>query len=260
LVPDEFYSLSEDEQDGWTLSDIDCDGQSREERVLIDEQGNNVYVNPGQTVNCFVGNYQEPILLITKANNRPAPTVVGDTVTYTLSITVPQDSGVVFDTITQDLPPEGFNYVPGSWTATSSVRGDLKAANITTEPTYGSPGSWILGTMIPGEVVTLTYQTLIASTASAGTYPDIAFAAGCDIPSGEGDCDVNVLSNVSAGADSPFVATNVTIKAPQVLGASTTQLVNTGLSDMWRTMMAATLLVGLAFATLALRQKKGGVA
>jgi uncharacterized repeat protein (TIGR01451 family) len=272
VEPYEPYEVSENLQDGWNLSDISCDSDEQEvptfdqiiratdQSQLIDlfqSDGHFVYPYAGQTVRCEIGNYHDVVLNLTKSNNRPAPTVVGDTVTYTLVASLDEISGALFETSVTDLPPEGFNYVPGSWTANSSVRGDLKAANITTEPTYGSPGSWNLGTMIPGEVVTLTYQTLIASTASAGTYPDIAFAAGCDIPSGEGDCDVNVLSNVSAGADSPFVATNVTIKAPQVLGASTTVLVNTGLSDMWRTMMAATLLIGLAFATLALRQKKG---
>lgn len=189
----------------------------------------------------------EPVLLLAKSNNRPNATVVGDTVTYTLTVTVPEDSGKVFDVTVTDLPPAGFVYVPGSETAT---KGSLTKV-------YASPGIWSLGDLSPGEVVVLTYKAVIQNSATPGTYPDIAFAEGCDLPT-EDDCEGVVLSNVSAGADTPFVATRVAIKAPQVLAASTTVLVNTGAADIWRNLMVGTLLLGAALATLVSRQKKGG--
>ncbi len=254
VAPNSSYGLSETQQpeNGWNLSNIVCENVEGD----INNAGDtyNFYIIPGQTVKCYVGNYREPVLLLSKTNNRPAPTSVGDTVTYTLVVTVPEDSGAVFDTSVQDLPPEGFNYVPGTWTATSSVRGNIIVNGPTTEPTYGSPGTWKLGTLLPGEVVTLSYKTLIASTASAGTYPDIAFASGCESPT-ERDC--KLLANVQNEGDTPFVATQVTVRAPQVLGATTTVLVNTGASEIWRNMMVGTLLLGLALATIDRRNKKG---
>lgn len=249
VLPNKSYELTETLKDGWHLSNITCSGNEN------NLQGDTFFFSPspGQTVNCFVGNYHDVALLIEKSNNRPNPTNVGDTVTYTLQVTVPENSGPSYNTTVTDLPPQGFTYEAGSWTANSSVRGDLKP-EITPEPGYGSPGTWLLGNLLPGEIVTLTYRALIGSSVSPGTYPDVAFALGCETPTG--DCEV--LGNVSAGANTPFVATKVTIKSPQVLGATTTVLVNTGAVDIWRTIVAATLLMGLALGTLVRREKKGG--
>lgn len=246
------HELSETLQDDWHLSNIDCgerDGSLDGDTYFFGSEG----IAPGETVNCLVGNYRDVVLLIDKDNNKPAPTSVGDTVTYTLTITVPVDSGPSYNTTVTDLPPEGFTYVPGSWTASSNIRGDL-TPEVTPEPNYGSPGTWLLQRLLPGEVVTLTYRAVIGNTASPGTYPDLAFALGCETP--VGDCEV--LSNVSAGESSPFVASRVSIRSPQVLAANTTVLVNTGTADVWRNMIAATLLIGLALGTLVRREKKGG--
>jgi uncharacterized repeat protein (TIGR01451 family) len=171
-------------------------------------------------------------LLITKSNNRPDPTTVGDTVTYTIEVSLPQTSGPSFNTCVTDLPPENFQYISGSWTASSdnpehAVSADVAAASESCGapdgPSYSSPGSWFIGTLIPGEVVTLTYRALILGNVTPGDYPDIAFASGYSSLLGEGDPDV--LSNVSAGASSPFVGTLVSVieegSAGQVLGVST---------------------------------------
>ncbi len=250
------HELSETPQDGWHLSNIHCNG---DERGILVEDEYYVYAEPGETVECFVGNYHDVELTLTKSNNRPNPTTVGDTVTYTLVASLSEQSGALFDATVTDLPPAGFNYVPGSWTAVSNFRGDLKAASITTEPTYSSPGTWILGDMLPGEVVTLTYLAKIAASVSDGTYPDVAFAQGCALPPYEGCPDEEVvLSNVHF-ADNPFVATQVTVKSPQVLGASTTVLVNTGSPIALGYAITAMILMVLGVATAKRRNPvKGG--
>lgn len=256
LKPGVDHFLSETIQDGWTWSNTYCSYKNRESYGQIVEDNNyEVYASPGETVECFVGNYRDAYMLIEKTNNRPEPTVVGDIVTYTLTVTVPEDSNPVYDASVTDLPPEGFNYIPGSETAS-------KPGAFLVHP-YASPGIWSLGDLYPGDVVTLAYQTRIADSASAGTYPDLAFAEGCDMPvDGESVCGEEnaVLANVTHINEdgTPFVGTEVTIKAPQVLAANITRLVDTGAADIWRNLAVGTLLMGVAFATLFGRQKKGG--
>jgi hypothetical protein len=264
VKPNQLYSLGEVQQDGWNLSNITCDGGANELPTFADRLQLNLeaidvladdyllFPEPGQTVTCFIGNYQDLVLNIAKANNRPNPTTVGDTVTYTLTVSVPEESGASFDTSTIDLPPENFTYVPGSWTANSSVRGDIKAAGVTTEPTYASPGTWLLGTLLPGEIVTLTYRAVIGNTVSAGTYPDVAFAQGCGLP-GDPCIDEEVVFSNLSFASEPFVSTAVTIVGPQVLGANTTVLVNTGTRGMLASVMAAFTLL---FATLLVARRR----
>jgi uncharacterized repeat protein (TIGR01451 family) len=239
------YSVSENVPAGWSLESAICDNE---------RDPSSINLNAGETVNCTFTNLRDASLLIEKSNNRPNPTVVGDTVTYTLTVTVPFDSGPVYDATVTDLPPEGFNYIPGSET--------VSKPGAFLEHPYASPGIWSLGDLFPGDVVVLTYKTLIANSASAGTYPDLAFAEGCDIPvDGESVCseENTVLANVTNVDEegTPFVGTEVTIKAPQVLAANTTVLVNTGAGDIWRNLAVGTLLMGVALATLYRREKKG---
>jgi uncharacterized repeat protein (TIGR01451 family) len=223
---------------GWSQSNIHCDDENFDVGNVVAETGNyELFAAPGATVNCTIGNFQELALSLTKSVDKPAPepNLVGDIVTYTLVVTNPEASGASFDTQVTDLPPANFTYEPGSWTANSSVRGDLKAADITGEPTYGSPGIWHLGTLLPGEIVTLTYKAKIGSHVSVGTYPDIAFVSGLTKPTG----GTQVLGNVQFSS-TPFVGTAVAVINPltpttfvagQVLGASV--LVNTGASLFW---------------------------
>ncbi len=244
-----FYSLSEQPKDGWHWSNTYCEYQNQDDSGYPDGDNNyDVHVSPGETLECFVGNYRDPVLNLTKSNNRPNPTVVGDTVTYTLIASLPAESGALFGATVTDLPPAGFVYVPGSWTAVSNLRGNLRTLGVTTEPTYGSPGTWQLGDMLPGEVVTLTYLAKIASTVSDGTYPDIAFAQGCALPVGEGcDSDEVIYSNVHR-VNTPFVDTKVTVGSPKVLAASV--LVNTGspLNFGYALTAMAFILIGVATA------------
>lgn len=246
------YTIHEDQKaPDYEFVSVTC--VNNQEQVLEVNQAESfdVTIADGDNIVCTFTNQKKTVsLTLAKANNRPAPTVVGDVVTYTLTVTVPEDSGTVYNAMVTDIPPEGFEYIPGSETATT---GSLTK-------TYASPGQWSLGDLAPGAVVVLTYQTRILNTASAGTYPDIAYAEGCDTEAVEGDCEINVYSNVTNINEdgTPFVGTRVAIRGPQVLGASTTRLVNTGAADIWRNLAVGTLLMGVAFTSLYRRQKKGG--
>jgi uncharacterized repeat protein (TIGR01451 family) len=246
------HFLSEDHQEGWTQSIVYCANQDNvTPNLSIDEliRLSNLSLNPGQELECFIGNYQQPILNLAKSNNQASPQQIGETVIYTLTVSVPaENSGSAFNTTVTDLPPNGFTYIPGSWTANSSVRGDLKALGTTTEPTYASPGEWQLGTMLPGEVVILTYATLISSIVEPGDYPDFAYATAAATP----DAEVNsIFSNVDDGASDPFVATSATVieptevdaefSAPEVLGVSITRLPATGFSPIQETLILMAL-------------------
>jgi uncharacterized repeat protein (TIGR01451 family) len=256
--PDAIYRLSETIPEGsnWHFSGAECTGgeYSQQDEVVA------VFAAQGATVNCKVGNYRDASLLLSKANDTPTPVNTGATVTYTLTVTVPDDSGAVFDAQVTDLPPEGFVYQTGTWTANSSVRGDIKNI-VTTEPTYGSPGVWLLDKLLPGEVVTLTYQALISGTVSDGTYPDLAFAAGCDVPI-DGEITAcpeggALFANVTNEDGSPFVGTNVSVVSPAVLAANITRYVNTGANDVWFNTIAAITLAGATLITLVRREQKG---
>jgi hypothetical protein len=116
----------------------------------------------------------------------------------------------------------------------SSLRGDLKTAGISTQPTYASPGIWsFLGgapednAFYPGEVITLTYQTKINAGVSPGTYPDVALSlayASADVQNPETAILANVTNQDGA---TPFVGTEVTVVTDPVTPET---LVNTGTS------------------------------
>lgn len=103
----------------------------------------------------------------------------GSQVTFTLTVSTQEDP--VYNVFVLDLPSDGFNYRGGSWTAFSNIRGDIKGT-ITPEPTYASPGKWLLGDMQSNEVVTLTYITDIDLDQKPGEYPDLAYTEGTLTP------------------------------------------------------------------------------
>ena len=241
-VPAGSYVLGETLKEGWAQSNMYC-GRSGESRVT--DNSLPVSIAAGDDVRCYVGNVMPLRLLLSKTNNAPDVKQVGDTVQYTLVVTNPEDSGYAEAAVVTDTPPKGFEYVLGSWTAVSNIRGDLKAASITTEPTYHSPGDWQLGDMLPGEVVTLTYLAKIVS-ASDGVYPDSAFASAGSVLGA-----FTAFSNVTVTPDNPFVTTAVRVDSPVtppaqqvgvVLGVSTT-LQNTGQKIILGMLFALTLVI-----------------
>jgi len=202
-------------------------------------------------------------LLIEKTNDKMGITQKpGDGLKYTLTITAPDQP--VFNVFVIDLPPGGFNYVGGSWTAYSSVRGDIKNSP-TTAPTYFSPGTWILGNMAAGEIVTLTYDAYTDSDIESGLYKDLAWTYGTQTSSPSstrvlGNVDTGIFVGTAAAVAIEEDAEPVTIEAEEkkieieeeeegeVLGIA--ELPATGISSVWLKIVAVTFLAGVVLIML----------
>ena len=214
------YSITEIVPTGWILAGMEC-GEKEEiytvrNSINTVEEGNITLGDNGNILCTFTNEVISPLLEITKKNDTGgAGMYPGDTVTYTLTITTPNDEKegtyILNNIIVTDLLPEGFTYIPGSWTGT------------TTEPVYNNGlGEWHIGEMLEGETITLTYKALISLLQEPGIYPDIAWTKGTSLS------DTEVLGNVSTGADTPYVGTEVLvigeydIEEGEVLGVSTT--------------------------------------
>jgi len=230
--------------------------------VFFDENAGNEYQN-ARLVFDFTWNFScgeeppETVLFIEKTNNKLPPTVQepGANVTYTMFVTT--EEFPVFNVIVLDLPPGGFTYLPGSWTASSNFRGDLKGGGTTPEPTYASPGLWTLGDMQAGEIVTLTYVTDIDPDQQPGEYKDIAWTEGT---ASSDPLSTRVMGNESTGF---FVGTSaivdigeipevevkteeeiIEITEGEVLGIS---LPATGADNVWMFIIANLFGAGLIF-------------
>ncbi len=115
-----------------------------------------------------------PELFISKSNNRMGQNVLaGETVLFKILVT---STGDIKEVKVTDVMSPDFDYVVGSWTANSSVRGDIKG--IVPEPLYNPKGIWKLGNMVEGEVVTLTYIAKISVNQQPGIFKDLAWAKG----------------------------------------------------------------------------------
>lgn len=169
------------EGDGGDDTIIDGNGPGSTNEIIITKETNTTVVQSNQTTNITY------IIIVQNTGNN---TLSGNTVV--------------------DLPPEQFSYVPGSWTSFSSRRGNLRILGITPEPVYSSPGTWELGELEPGEIVTLTYQANIPINTPPGVYPDLAYAYGTNQ-------DSLVFANQT---ENRFVGTQVEIGGPQVAAAS----------------------------------------
>ncbi len=245
------YSVDEVLQPGWTQSVIYCDGEDDYIESEIG-YGNFLFAYPGETTNCYIGNFRNPIVQIDKSNNATGPVNRGSQITFTIVVQVPglSSSGILRGTTdgTNYLPvtvtdflQDEFEYVPGSFAAVSSERGDITLAGITTDPNYASPGSWALtnsasNTVVPGEIVTLTYKAVVGQTVAAGTYPTTASVTGYG-----SDITVTVTDSDND---------QVTVSVPAVLGVST-ELAVTGQSQ-YTAIFGGILLVGT---TLILRNR-----
>jgi len=240
------------------------DTQDIDWTVSFDKNAGNEYQLAKMKFN-FDWNFQcgeEPgrtVLFIEKTNDklgiiqRP-----GDNVTYT--ITVHTEEHPVFSVFVLDLPPGGFTYRPGTWTAHSNLRGNIKGA-VTTEPTYHSPGKWILGDMAANEVVTLTYVTDISTSQQSGDYKDIAWTEGTSADSSEssrviGNDGIGFFVGTAAAIavdDTPEAEVETKSKTEkkeegEVLGSST--LPATGADNIWAYLVGGTFGLGLLLVVL----------
>ncbi|MFA5634004.1 MAG: choice-of-anchor K domain-containing protein [Candidatus Dojkabacteria bacterium] len=239
------YNITEIVPTGWILVGMECKEEEGEiylksNSINTVEEGNITLREKGNILCTFTNEVIEPLLEITKENDTGgAGMYPGDTVTYTITVTTPSDEKegtyVLKDIIVTDLLPEGFTYIPGSWTGT------------TAEPVYSNNlAKWYLGDIQEGDTVILTYKALISPTQEPGIYPDIAWTKGTSLSDNE------VLGNVSTGALSPFVGTEVLvigeydIEEGEVLGISTTTtLPSTGASKYITIGALISMLLGL---------------
>ena len=233
LVPS-MYTISEVGMDGWRLKSVLC-SDPQENNV-----GDNIMLGENEMEIClFTNEVISSQLEITKDNDSPIEGLLtGSTVMYTLTIEAPNDEDeegtyLINNVKVTDILPEGFGYVAGSWTATSSIRGNIKGST-TTEPIYnGVPAVWKLGNMVEGEIVTLTYVARINLLNEPGTYKDIAYVQGDSLLAETDTGDIlgisydpsEYLHTDKLGVN--FIGTNVLVIEPiedggEVLGASIT--------------------------------------
>lgn len=251
--PNGFYQLTEalPADSNWNLGNIECNTNDGG----LDGDTYYLSINSGQTVSCMVGNYRDAELLIEKTNDSTGDQVAGDVVTYTLVVTVPEDSGAVYDAVVRDLPPAGFTYVPGSWTSTVP----------TEEPAFNPIAEWHIGDLLPGDSVTLTYQMQIDNTVDAGRYTNIAYAQGDTVDEDAVVESAPRLLAISQATLSGTVLTTSIVSSSVVVAGETgeilgvtTVLANTG-ENMWAviatgaTIILMTISIGIATRT----QQKG---
>jgi len=284
-IPSGNYWIQEVAQDGWKQTQLSCEGSIIEDEISpqslhIDEsdavlpennEGEWFYVLPGEQADCIAGNASDVYWYnIAKTNNATTAKRVGDIVTYTITLTTPDGSGVLYSPIVGDVTPKGFAYLNGSWTATSNLRGNL-VPGVSVEPTYASPGVWRFngfdtyydesGTVLnnafyPGEVVTLTYQAKIQNGVSAGTYPDIAlsFAFNTDEKENQTKSTAVIANVTNQDGASPFVGTEVTVVTDTPASA---ELINTGAGALWAILMGTGLVMaGVASRRFSVKERR----
>lgn len=149
------------------------------ESDLVSENNYRLALSAGDSKTCYVGNqFVEPELTILKYNNQwPTVQSPGSVIDYTIKVEAQKNN--VKGVVVTDLPPEGFKYISGSWSATSSLGGGHDG-KLELSHEYASPGEWDLGDMQAGEVITLSYRAQIDGAQQPGLYNDLAWADGTD--------------------------------------------------------------------------------
>ncbi len=144
VVPQGNYTLTENNLAGYSLASINCDGD--------DSDGlDGLNLLAGETVTCvFVNEDQGVDLQIVKMVSNNAPNI-GDTLTFTLSVTNSGPDTATNLTITDPLPA-GFSYIA------SSISGGTSSND--SNPS-GSGLQWSVASLSPGSTELLTFQATV---------------------------------------------------------------------------------------------------
>ncbi|NTW45476.1 MAG: hypothetical protein HGB18_00280 [Candidatus Moranbacteria bacterium] len=170
------YSVCEVPREGWVQSYPGTVSEPACHSVTVPDSGNRESAGNSVDGSAYdFGNGRLGTLSIEKFNDATSPKKPGETVKYTLRISASE--GRVLGVSVTDLPPSVAAYVDGSWSAESS-EGSSHIGALALDHEYHSPGVWALGDMLPGEVITLSYDALVADGTDAGQYPDLAYAQG----------------------------------------------------------------------------------
>ncbi|MFC1622262.1 hypothetical protein ACFL13_02710 [Patescibacteria group bacterium] len=198
-----------------------------------DESGNVTLVVGEPDKECIVTNTKIGELTISKENDATGDLKVGDKVKYTITVTA--KNGKVLGVNVIDLLPEGFEFDWGSWSGPNMPTG------------YTSPGTWALGDMEDGDVITLSYEAVISSGVDEGLYKDLAWTKGEDVIGGDvlGDAinpgfvddnfvgtEVNVITEEDISDEAEVEVNEIVEEEGEVLGAST-YLPATGSNTVW---------------------------
>ena len=210
------YTLNEIQEDGYLFTGC----YSEKIKEDYDPLNPEIQLGNGETLTYICRNEViQPELEIEKLNDTGGLGMdPGDIVTYTIIVKAPEDDVdgkyLLKNVVVTDILPEGFEYVPGSWTRTVN------------EPVYnGGPAKWEIGDMEEGDVVILTYKAVISTTQEPGLYPDIAWVSGEDI------LKDSVLGVSTIEPTENFVGTEVLVVVEEeledgeVLGATTVKTI-----------------------------------
>ena len=220
-------------------------------------------------------------LTISKYNNSINPQEIGDQVGFTILIKATGAS--LTNLLVVDLPSEGFDFLTGSWHASSSIlERDVEQDIADNGGIYGyaSPGYWPVGNISDGETITLTYLAEIQPGVDEGDYRDIAWAKaywgdnevrdGPDSPllvfaQAVNQGDLNYSNDIFVGTHVAVITPNTPPEAEaevdeeeiteEVLGTSTITLPATGSDSTILVSALAVMLLGVAMVTLSRKKK-----
>lgn len=132
---------------------------------------------------------ETPPLLITKKVNKPSA-LPGDLLRYT--VTVENTSGLIADNVVvDDTMPHGFTYITGTGLFNEST---------SIEPTGSNPYHWTLGSMAPGEAISLQYTVRLSTQVVPGMNENVAWANCDQFQAVRAIARVNVLPNILTGS------------------------------------------------------------
>ncbi|MDD3679534.1 MAG: isopeptide-forming domain-containing fimbrial protein, partial [Candidatus Shapirobacteria bacterium] len=193
----------------------------------------NIEITSGSNVEVDFYNAPPATILLIKNNNATGSIGVGQTIEYTLTITVGQRTLSEMELI--DVLPDGFIYQ----TNTSTVDG------VPTEPVITNNGktlTWNWNEEVPGEsVITVKYTIQIDSANQAATYTNIAYVYGYGSPT---------LVESSIVDSSVIIEPQYKVEGKtaggQVLGAATSEVLGAVLpaagANTWYLLVALTLI------------------